>query len=173
MVVRSSATRRVSAQAAFADALEPLARQGWRILHGRRLPRSPADIDHLLAGPPGVFVVDSKAYKGRLKVYADNQVMVGTRHVSLEIDKVVGYARAVENVSWQHFPGTLVIPVVCFTRDVGLTTPVLSRGAWLARSDHLLSWLAAGLRLLSPQEVWALGEHLESAYPSRSGGVLE
>ena len=151
--------------------MDPLARRGWRILHDRKLPRSPADIDHILAGPPGVFVADSKGYKGRLKVYADDQVMVGTRHISLEVDKVVGYARAVENLSWQRFPGALVIPLVCFTRDVGLTAPVLSRGAWLAQSDHLPSWLDAGSRLLRPQEVWELAEHLESAYPSREGAT--
>jgi Nuclease-related domain len=46
--------------------LEPLERQGWAVLHDLAVPRSRANLDHLVIGPGGVFAIDSKQYRGRL-----------------------------------------------------------------------------------------------------------
>jgi hypothetical protein len=43
-----------------ARALRKLARHGWTVLHDVAIPSSRANGDHLLIGPPGVFLVDSK-----------------------------------------------------------------------------------------------------------------
>jgi Nuclease-related domain len=48
--------------------LGPLERQGWAVLHDLALPGSQANLDHLVIGPGGVFVVDSKHYRGRLQL---------------------------------------------------------------------------------------------------------
>jgi hypothetical protein len=37
------------------------------ILHDRRIPGSRSNIDHLIVGPSGVWVVDAKFYKGRIE----------------------------------------------------------------------------------------------------------
>jgi hypothetical protein len=44
--------------------LDPLERQGWAVLHDLALPDSRANLDHLVIGPGGVFVIDSKQYRG-------------------------------------------------------------------------------------------------------------
>jgi hypothetical protein len=46
--------------------LTPLERRGWAVLHDLAIPGSTANIDHLVIGPGGVLVVDSKQYRGRL-----------------------------------------------------------------------------------------------------------
>jgi hypothetical protein len=46
--------------------LGPLERHGWAVLHDLAVPGSAANIDHLVIGPGGVFVIDSKQYRGRL-----------------------------------------------------------------------------------------------------------
>jgi hypothetical protein len=46
--------------------LARLERDGWCVLHDLAIPGSRANIDHLLIGPGGVFVIDSKLYTGRL-----------------------------------------------------------------------------------------------------------
>jgi hypothetical protein len=46
--------------------LAPLERHGWAVLHDLAIPGSPANLDHLVIGPGGVVVVDSKQYRGRL-----------------------------------------------------------------------------------------------------------
>ena len=48
--------------------LDPLERHGWAVLHDLALPGSRANIDHLVIGPGGVFVIDSKQYRGRLQL---------------------------------------------------------------------------------------------------------
>jgi hypothetical protein len=50
--------------------LAPLERQGWAILHDLALSGSRANLDHLVIGPGGVFVIDSKQYRGRLRLDA-------------------------------------------------------------------------------------------------------
>jgi len=41
---------------------------GWAVLHDLALPGSRANLDHLVIGPGGVFVIDSKQYRGRLQL---------------------------------------------------------------------------------------------------------
>ena len=48
------------------EVLRPLESQGFFILHDRSMPRSRANIDHIVVGPPGVFVVETKHYTGKL-----------------------------------------------------------------------------------------------------------
>jgi hypothetical protein len=51
-----------------AHLLAGLERRGWAVLHDLAVPRSQANIDHLVIGPGGVFVIDSKQYRGRLQL---------------------------------------------------------------------------------------------------------
>jgi Nuclease-related domain len=43
--------------------LSPLQQQGWAVLHDLAVPGSRANLDHLVIGPAGVFVIDSKQYR--------------------------------------------------------------------------------------------------------------
>jgi Nuclease-related domain len=60
--------------------LAPLERQGWAVLHDLAIPGSTANIDHLVIGPGGVLAVDSKQYRGRLRLDANGMVWHG-RHL--------------------------------------------------------------------------------------------
>jgi hypothetical protein len=48
--------------------LAALERHGWAVLHDLAVPGSQANIDHLMIGPGGVFVIDAKQYRGRLQL---------------------------------------------------------------------------------------------------------
>jgi hypothetical protein len=48
--------------------LAPLERHGWALLHDLAIPGSHANLDHLVIGPGGVVVIDSKQYRGRLQL---------------------------------------------------------------------------------------------------------
>jgi hypothetical protein len=74
--------------------LGPLKRHGWAILHDLAVPGSRANIDHLVIGPGGVFVVDSKLYRGRLRLDLSGRLWHGRyplapvlRAVSFEADQ--------------------------------------------------------------------------------------
>ncbi|HEV7208985.1 MAG TPA: nuclease-related domain-containing protein [Mycobacteriales bacterium] len=157
----------LAGERAVAAVLDPLRSSGYRVLHDRRVPRSPANIDHLLVGPLGVVVIDAKNYAGKLRLCDDGQVLVGGRPHGREVDAVVGYAKAVEHSTRPKQPNVPVMPVVCFSQDVGLALPVPARGAMLLQLDQLLPWLMNGFPRLTPRQVWDLSEHLEMAHPSR------
>jgi hypothetical protein len=54
-------------EVATAALLERLPSRRWVVLHDLRLPGSRANVDHLVIGPSGVWVVDTKAYRSPLK----------------------------------------------------------------------------------------------------------
>jgi hypothetical protein len=64
--------------------LAPLERRGWAVLHDLAIPGSPANIDHLVIGPGGVLVVDSKQYRGRLRLDGYGMVWHG-RHLLVSV----------------------------------------------------------------------------------------
>jgi Nuclease-related domain len=49
----------------LAGRLDLMIEGGARVLHDRRIPGTRANIDHLVIGPAGVFVIDAKRYTGR------------------------------------------------------------------------------------------------------------
>ena len=79
-----------------ADALAEV--DGVRVLHDRRVPGTTGNIDHVVIGPGGVFVVDAKLYAGTIRVrdvgglFKRNQrLYVGRRDCS----------HLAENMKWQ------------------------------------------------------------------------
>jgi hypothetical protein len=51
-----------------AAALDARCRPEVAVLHDRRTPGARANIDHIAVGPSGVWVVDTKRYKGKIQV---------------------------------------------------------------------------------------------------------
>jgi Nuclease-related domain len=49
---------------------DPMERRGYQVFHDLAVPGSPANVDHLVVGPSGVYVIDSKRYRGRLRYVA-------------------------------------------------------------------------------------------------------
>jgi hypothetical protein len=90
--------------------LAGLERQGWAVLHDLAVPGSRANLDHLVIGPGGVFVIDSKQYRGRLQLDAVGKLWHGRYPL----------APAVRAASWEADqaaqvlpdPGMAVVPIV-------------------------------------------------------------
>jgi hypothetical protein len=68
-----------------------------RVLHDRRIPRTRANIDHIVICPAGVLVVDVKQYKGRPHLRVEGgffvprteKLVVGSRDGSKLVDGVL------------------------------------------------------------------------------------
>jgi hypothetical protein len=58
--------------------LDRLSRHGWVIFHDLAVPGSRANVDHLVIGPAGVFLVDSKNWRGRLAFAPDGTLWHGS-----------------------------------------------------------------------------------------------
>lgn len=77
-----------------AQLLEPLMSDGFVIFHDRWMPRGRENIDHLVIGPPGVFVVETKNYGGDLRVRRGELYVAGRRRPGA-IDQVTRQAAGV------------------------------------------------------------------------------
>ena len=62
--------------------LDPLQWHGWVVLHDLAVPGSRANVDHLVIGPGGVFVIDSKDYRGRLQLDGSGRLRHGRYSLS-------------------------------------------------------------------------------------------
>jgi hypothetical protein len=143
-----------------AHLLAPLQRQGWAVLHDLAIPGSAANIDHLVIGPGGVLAIDSKHYRGRLRLDADGMVWHG-RHLLVsalrralweadQADEVLGIAditvAAIVAVHGASIPwgalqadGVTVVPARRLPDLLQALPPVLGpeRMAWLADRARL------------------------------------
>jgi hypothetical protein len=68
------------------------------VLHHRRLPGRGRRISHLIVGPAGVTVVDSRHYGGRGVRVESGALRIGFRKRSDLIERVVGQVKAVRDV---------------------------------------------------------------------------
>ncbi|QSQ24880.1 NERD domain-containing protein [Pyxidicoccus parkwayensis] len=59
--------------------LEQLHPHGWHVEHDVRVGSRGANLDHLVIGPPGVFVLNTKAVKGKVWVGGPNVMVDGYR----------------------------------------------------------------------------------------------
>ncbi len=131
--------RGAAGEQATAALLAGLAPRRWTVLHDLAVPGSRANIDHLVIGPTGLWVVDSKAFRGKVQVRW-GRVQVGgvplsTAAVRWEAEVVSGRlavaARPVIALHGLSLPRRAKrcdgVPVVAATK----LTRRLRRGAWL------------------------------------------
>jgi hypothetical protein len=78
--------------------LAPLERHGWAVLHDLAIPGSRANIDHLVIGPSGVAVINSKQYPGRLWLDAAGLLWGGHQLLSMTLRKVLWEADQADEV---------------------------------------------------------------------------
>jgi hypothetical protein len=92
-----------------------LERHGWAVLHDLAVPGSRANLDHLAIGPGGVFVIDSKQYRGRLQLDPDGLLWHG-RHLLVS---------SLRKVRWQADQADQVLGIA----DINIGAIVAVHGA--------------------------------------------
>lgn len=99
-----------------ASVLDELAPFGYVTLHDLKWPGRPrANIDHVLVGPSGVYVIDSKNWTGRI-VVAQGTVLQNRRRRDAAITSCGEAALALIRIL-----NTDVMPVLCLVRDEEIT----------------------------------------------------
>jgi hypothetical protein len=88
--------------------LDRLTREGFVVFHDLAVPDSPANVDHLVIGPSGVFLIDSKQWAGSVQQGADG--LAWHNHYRLD--------GTVETVRWEaetlgRLLGTRIHPLLC------------------------------------------------------------
>ncbi len=93
---------------ATARLLRRLHRHGHVVFHDIGIPGTPANADHLVIGPPGVVLVDSKRYAGQVTQTPDGRVW----HNQYSMDHTLRALR-LETQAISAALGVRVRPVVC------------------------------------------------------------
>ena len=88
--------------------LDRLGRDGYVSFHDLAMPHSAANLDHLVVGPSGVFVIDSKNWRGQ--VHQSSDELLWHNHYRLD--------RTLATIRWQaetlgRLLGVPVAPLVC------------------------------------------------------------
>jgi hypothetical protein len=132
--------------------LAPLERRGYQVFHDLAVPGSAANVDHLVVGPTGVYVIDSKRYRGRLRYFAGH-LCHGDRPLDRTLEKLWWEATQVAE-TLGFGPDLHVYPVLCVH---------LARRSWLGELliDGIPVLAAAALhpalqvsrQALSPEQV--------------------
>jgi hypothetical protein len=133
-----------------------LERHGWVVLHDLAIPRSQANIDHLVIGPGGVFVIDSKQYRGRLRLDPLGRLWHGRyplapalRAVSFEADQA---ALVVTD------PEVVVVPVMAVHGAQVPWGKVVMDGVPVVPARRLPSMLGELPAVLGPERVAVLAD---------------
>jgi hypothetical protein len=136
--------------------LSQLERQGWAVLHDLAVPGSRANIDHLVIGPGGVFVIDSKQYRGRLQLDPTGRLWHGRyslgsalRAVSFEADQA---AQVLPD------PGVVVRPIMAIHGAQVPWGKVVMDGIPVVPAKRLPSMLRALPTVLEPERVAELAD---------------
>jgi hypothetical protein len=153
----ASAWRRGAAgERRTARLLRQLARQGGVVLHDLAIPGSQANIDHLVIGPGGVFVIDSKQYRGRLVLDPSGGLWHGrfsltpaVRAVSFEADQA---ARILTD------PDVVVVPVMAVHGAQVPWGKVVMEGVPVVPARRLPSMLRQLPAVLGPERVAVLAD---------------
>jgi hypothetical protein len=142
--------------------LGPLERHGWVVLHDLAVPGSRANLDHLLFGSGGVFVIDSKQYRGRLRLDPSGRLWHGRyplapalRAVSFEADQA---ALVVTD------PGVVVVPVMAVHGAQVPWGKVVMDGVPVVPARRLPSMLRELPAVLGPERVALLADQARVSF---------
>jgi hypothetical protein len=90
--------------------LNRLARHGWIVFHDLAVPSSRANADHVAIGPAGLFLVDSKNWRGRLVFAPDGTLWHGSYPLTATLATIGFEAQAIAGAL--AVPGLVVEPLL-------------------------------------------------------------
>jgi hypothetical protein len=142
--------------------LGPLERHGWVVLHDLAVPGSAANIDHLAIGPGGVFVIDSKQYRGRLRLDAVGKLWHGRHPLAPTLGAVSWEADQAAQV--MPDPGVAVVPIVAVHGAQVPRGKVVTDGVPVVAAQRLPSMLLALPAVLGPERVAWLADQARVSF---------
>jgi len=149
---------------AVARAVAPLTVTGWHVLHDRSLPRG-GNLDHLLVGPGGVFVLDAKNWSGT--VSSQGVLRAGGRNVSKAVQQLVD---GIAEVSASLVGAGLDVPVdgaMVLTHEHNAHfPPERHNGVLVVGVAHVDDAVTSASQYIPATRVEAAVRHLTLAFPA-------
>jgi hypothetical protein len=152
-----------------AELLDVLDGAGWCVLHDRYKPGSTANLDHVVVGPPGVFVIDAKNWKPAALRLDDRGMSLRGYRKDEELRAAGDCAQLVKQQGAGACLDLPAVGVLAFIQDMSLQGPVEHHGVWILQSKDLLVWLTSQEAALDQATVRRVGATLDAALPPRIG----
>ena len=139
------------------DSLDALGPE-WVVLHAVPVGEGTADIDHVVIGPGGVFIVNTTSHPG-LPVWASQRTfMVADIRYPYIRNMEYEMGRAERLLSTAVGSTVEVSGILAVVAPKSLVVRDRQRDVAVLQSSHLVSWLTRQKRALSPAEVAGIGE---------------
>jgi Nuclease-related domain len=122
--------------------------RAWTIFHDLAIPGSRANADHLVVGPPGVFLIDSKHYRGRLTLTPEGSLWYG-HHPLAGVLATVHWEAAILSQTL----GTTVTPMLCVHGAQLPWGELMAEGVPVLAADRVTTTLRALPPLLDEVQV--------------------
>ncbi len=138
------------------EALDSLRERGWFALHDVQLDRGNIDqdhgnIDHVLVGPAGIFTVETKSHRGRLRAHAIDPRM---------LKQAYAQAKSLERIT-----GLRAIPLLVFSSAYLIPAVTPRNGVVILPSRMLVKHLQNRIGTIPPERVDAVYRRLAAALP--------
>lgn len=124
-----------------------LSEEGLVVLHDRRKPGTKWNIDHIVVGPNGVYVIDAKHYRGPLDIRSTgslfrpgpNRIFVNGRPQDKPLAAMDWQVDAVRDAVGDLLEGTgaTIRPFLCF---LGVEVELLQKPALVGPNDVVVTW---------------------------------
>ena len=154
---------------ATAAILDALRHEGWAVFHDVKWPGRPrANIDHVVVGPPGIYVIDSKNWSGRIDV-RDNTFRCKGRRQDKTVAAAGDAALAVAGLVSAPAAAT-ARSVLCFVREEHLAGWCYD--VMVCSTGNLREMLLTRPPALTPVQVRMAGLELDIAFRSAAQAAI-
>lgn len=139
------------------------ASDGWHITHSVVIAKEGYDIDHVVVGPPGVFVLNTKNHRDKTVWVSGFEYRVsGRRH-----ERIIPRARSHAEIAASHLTAACGFVVRVFSALVIVGSAELiveneAGGIKVVGYDSLLVWLRSMPSVLSQHDVDIIAAHVRS-----------
>jgi hypothetical protein len=152
-----------------AELLAPLRADGFVLLHDRAIPNSRANIDHLVIGPTGVWVVDSKNFSGAV-TYGNGMVWRGRYPLRDKLETLQWEATEAQRALLPALMAlkTFVAPLMCIHGARLPSRLVVVDGVQVARPEDMLSIIRDAPVVMVPGDVADVAALAARALPPKT-----
>jgi hypothetical protein len=142
------------------DALAKLGKD-WIVLHALPVGAGASDIDHIVIGPTGVYIINTKSHPGQT-VWASQRafLVAGIRHPYIR-NMEYEMGRAERLLTAAAGDPVEVSGILAVVAAKSITVREKHRDVAVLPTASLVSWLSGRTRVLSPERVAAIGRAAE------------
>jgi Nuclease-related domain len=152
----------------LARLLEPLVRAGWGVSHDLPVRGAKANANHVVVGPPGVFVIDTRHYRGRLRLSRDGLLWHGRTFLLPTLSATRSKADRLQDRIGA--PDIWVSPILAVLGGVVPGGQVTSMGVTVVPARRLPGLLRSLPPTLTPERAREVAAQIERRLDMASGG---